>query len=62
LLPEPEELLPLLLDLELLPDRELDLFLDLLDDLAAGRAFVELALVPDLREELGRADVERFFV
>jgi len=61
LLPEPEELLPLLLDLELLPDRELDLFPDLLD-LAAGRAFVELALVPDLREELGRADVERFFV
>lgn len=61
MLPEPEELLPLLLDLELLPDRELDLFPDLLD-LAGGRAFVELALVPDLREELGRADVERFFV
>jgi hypothetical protein len=33
-------------------------------DLAAGRAFfVELALVDfDLGDELGRADVERFFV
>lgn len=66
LLREPEERLLDLPD-ELEPDLPallLDLLAGLLLDLAAGREFfAELALVDfDLRDELGRAEVEPFLV